>query len=102
VVILAVGALSLVRALLFCGFALFADLLPQLAAIVVGLFLGKEMIFKKPTVTGEEATKAEKVQEKIAQYEAKIALLETCQVPLGIACLVLGVLHLLLGGFPLI
>jgi hypothetical protein len=102
VVILAVGALSLVRAVLFCGFALFADLLPQLAAIVAGLFLGKEMIFKKPAVTGEEATKAEKVQEKIAQYEAKISLLEKFQVPLGIACLVLGVLHLLLGGFPLL
>lgn len=102
VVILAVGVLSLVRAVLFCGFALFADLLPQLAAIVVGMFLGKEMIFKKPAVTGEEATKAEMVQEKIAQYEAKIAMLETCQVPLGIACLVLGILHLLVGGFPLI
>jgi hypothetical protein len=102
VIILAVGAVSLVRALLFCGFALFADLLPQLAAIVVGLFLGKEMIFKKPAETGEEASKAEKVQEKIAAYEAKIALLEKYQVPLGIACLVLGVLHLLLGGLPLV
>ena len=102
VIILAVGALSLVRALLFCGFALFADLLPQLAAIVVGLFLGKEMIFKKPAETGDEASKAEKVQEKIAAYEAKIDLLEKYQVPLGIACLVLGVLHLLLGGLPLV
>jgi len=102
VIILAIGAVSLVRALLFCGFALFADLLPQLAAIVVGLFLGKEMIFKKPDETGEEASKAEKVQEKIAAYEAKIALLEKYQVPLGIACLVLGVLHLLLGGLPLV
>ena len=79
-----------------------ADQLPQLAAIVVGLFLGKEMSFKKPAETGDEASKAEKVQEKIAAYEAKIDLLEKYQVPLGIACLVLGVLHLLLGGLPLV
>jgi hypothetical protein len=102
VIILAVGVLSLVRAVLFCGFALFADLLPQLAAIVVGLFLGKEMLFTKPAESGEGDSKAEKVQEKIAAYEAKIALLEKYQVPLGIACLVLGVLHLLLGGLPLV
>ncbi len=102
VVIFTVGVVSLLRAILFCGFAVFADILPQIAVILTGILLGKEILFRKPAHSGDAASKAEKVQERISQYEAKIAVLDKFQVPLGIACIVLGVLHLLLGGFGLV
>jgi hypothetical protein len=41
---------------------------------------------------------AAKAQELLVKYQSKIALLDTYQVPIGIACIVLGALHLLIGG----
>ena len=164
VVALAIGILCFLRTTLL-HFAPHADILPQLSAIVAGLFLGKELLLKKSelaeqaeTSTGEaaagtgeaaagtgeaaegEASAAadgeakenaapggEKVEaameaagdaadaageaaEKAAsaaqnlliQHKEKIERLEQHQVPVGYTCIVLGVLHLLMGCYPLV
>jgi len=72
IAVLAIAGLSLLRTLVFCGFALFADLLPQAAGILAGL-----CIVKKP-------------------------LLEKLAPKIGLACLVLAILHLVLAGLPLV
>ena len=115
VISLAVGILCFFRALIF-HFAPLADIFPQLTAIVGGLFLGKELLLKKPAFGEGEATAegtasakateaaeaaALKAQEMLVRYEDKINMLETYQVPIGLACIVLGILHMFMGGVTL-
>jgi hypothetical protein len=89
----------------------FSDLLPQAAAIVAGLFLGLELLLKKParlaTAEGEDlAHKAgqkvdaavEKTQAFLAKHEGSVRRIEKYQIPLGILCLVLALLHLVGAG----
>ncbi len=92
-IVVIIALVIFLKNLLF-HFAIFADLLPILAALAAGLVLGKEMI-----VGVLAGTKAGAVA---AEQQGKVALLEGVQVPLGIACLVLGVLHLLIGGWWLL
>ena len=120
VAILAVGVLSLIGAVLqlfLLRFVILSNILPQVSAIAVGLFLGKELLMKKPKLENiskvsesDAAKKAEQVaenatlkaQELLTKYDDKIALLEKYQVKIGIACIILGVLHLFLSNLPLI
>ena len=73
------------------------------AAIVSGLYLGLELLLKKPNKAssdqlGEKASAAvEKAQAMLEKNAAKLKILEAQQVPIGIACLVLGVLHIIIG-----
>ena len=140
---MAIGLICFVIALIH--FAPLCNILPQAAAIITGLFLGKELLMKKPPegaekkeeekkeepekkeenpdapagaeqveaameaaedaaeAAGEAAEKAARAaQDLLIQHKEKLEALEKYQVPMGIACLVLGVLHLLAGGFPLI
>jgi hypothetical protein len=110
VITLIIGAVSFIWALLHL--APLSSILPQLSALAVGLFLGKELLMRKPALAaasaagGASAQKvaaaadaaAAKAQELLVKYQSKIALLDTYQVPIGIACIVLGALHLLIGG----
>ncbi|MBN1424959.1 hypothetical protein JXA88_10415 [Candidatus Fermentibacteria bacterium] len=107
VIALVLGIVAFLRALMFF-FSPFADILPQLSIIVGGLFLGKEILLKKPAgvVPGEEPSSAQekaagaaaKAQEMLRTHEAQIDQIERHQVPLGIACIILGILHLFAGG----
>ncbi|NLF38594.1 hypothetical protein GX586_04070, partial [bacterium] len=92
VIVLAVGVGSFLRNLVFF-LAPFADLLPQLAVVAAGLFLGKELIMQ---IAG--GTKA---ADALAKQQAKIDAIERYQVPIGLACLVLAVIHLFFGGIVL-
>ncbi|MCX7004371.1 MAG: hypothetical protein NTV22_14010 [bacterium] len=107
VLTLAIGVLSFLWALLH--FSLLSGILPQLSAMAVGLFLGKELLMRKPAMAAASGASAQKVaaaadaaalkaQELLIKYQSKIALLDVYQVPIGIACIVLGVLHLLISG----
>jgi len=107
VLTLAIGVLSFLWALLH--FSLLSGILPQLSAMAVGLFLGKELLMRKPAMAAASGASAQKVaaaadaaalkaQELLTKYQGKIALLDVYQVPIGIACIVLGVLHLLISG----
>lgn len=128
VVVLAIGLLAFLRMLLF-HFAPFADILPQLSAILAGLILGRELLLKKrvPAAASalaapadgtandakamamgaahkaEAAAKmtAQKAQDLLIQNQRYIEKLEKQQVPIGIACLALGLLHLLFSGWIL-
>jgi len=120
VIILAIGLLSLLGAILqlfILRFVIFSNIIPQLSAIAVGLFLGKEILMRKPKLENisklsdaDAVKKAEeaaenataKAQELLRKYEDKINLLEKYQEKIGIACVVIGVLHLFLGCWPLI
>jgi hypothetical protein len=121
VIVLMVGIACLVRVLLclvLLRFVVFQDILPQVAAIAVGLLLGKELLLHKPPVTlattvaestddtpqktGAVEAATLRAQELLAKHDARIAVLEKYQVPIGIVAIVLGVLHLLLGGYALI
>jgi len=137
VVVLCIGVVSL----LWCLVTLhpLANLLPQLAAIVAGLFLGKELILRKPALVaatppagpvdspaqapaspgGPEQAKgfaigsakeaghkageavetvARKAQDILIRHRQLLDQLDKYQTPIGIACLVLGILHLIIGG----
>ena len=72
IAVLVIAVLSLLRAIVLCHFALFSDLLPQAAGIAAGLCL-----VKKP-------------------------LLEKFTPKIGLACLILAILHLLLARLPLV
>ena len=91
-----IGVLTLIIALigflrnLLLHFAPLADLLPQLLAIVAGLLLGKELLLKMAAGT--------KAQGALAKQQQRLELLKKYQVPIGVACLVLALLHLVLGG----
>ena len=145
VVALAIGLICFLRVTIL-HFAPHADILPQISAIVAGLFLGKELLMKKPKedekaenakeeaikeepqeeqaenaapggeqveaameaasdaaeAAGEAAEKAaHAAQDLLIKHREKIEQLEKHQVPVGIACIVLGVLHLLIGGYPI-
>ncbi|MHC4550419.1 MAG: hypothetical protein ACYTEZ_16760 [Planctomycetota bacterium] len=106
---LALGAVFLLVNLF--SLAPLADLLPQAAAIVAGLFLGLELLLRKPaalaTPEGETVAKkagekvdaaVAKTQEFLASHQESVRKIGTYQVPLGIACLVLALLHLLAAG----
>ena len=84
-----------------------SDLLPQAAAIVAGLFLGIELLLKKrpgsvapdgddpKSAAGRRAEAAVgKAQDFLAGQEQNIRKIEKVQVPLGVACLVLALIHL--------
>lgn len=137
VVVLCVGA----AALFWCLVTLrpLANLLPQLAAIVAGLFLGKELLLRKPAMVaatppagpadspaqataspaGPEQAKgftigsakeaghkageavetvARKAQDILIRHRRLLDQLDKYQATIGIACLVLGILHLIIGG----
>jgi len=68
----------------------FSDLIPQLVAIAMGLFLGLELILQASASTKAEAAvkKSEATIRKMGQY----------QVALGWTCIGLGVFHMLFGG----
>jgi len=109
-----IGVAALVIGLVFLVSNLLSplsDLLPQAAAIVAGLFLGLELLLKKParlaTAEGDDmANKAgrkvdaavEKTQEFLAKHQESVKKIEKYQIPLGIACLVLALLHLVGAG----
>ena len=97
VTVLAIGLISFLRSLVF-HFAVFSDLLPQVSAILVGLLLGKELLLKKRETA---AAAAQKVQDVLERNQRFIEKLEQKQVPLGVACLVLGLLHVVMGGVVL-
>jgi len=109
-----IGVATLVIGLVFLISNLlspFSDLLPQVAAIVAGLFLGLELLLKKParlaTAEGDDlAHKAgqkvdaavEKTQQFLAKHQESVKKIEKYQIPLGILCLVLALLHLVGAG----
>jgi hypothetical protein len=120
-VALAVGILCFLRVTVF-HFSPLADILPQLTAVLAGLLLGKERLLRKvapaPEATSEEGAgeepgglegaaeaagdaakkAAHAAQDLLIKHREQIERLEKYQVPVGIACLVTGLLHLLMGG----
>ncbi|MEN8151745.1 MAG: hypothetical protein ABFS86_18155 [Planctomycetota bacterium] len=82
---LGIGVVLLVLGLL----SPISDILPQAAAIVAGLFLGLELLLRKGS--GSAVGKA---QELLAAQEEKIRKIGKYQVPLGVACLVLALIHM--------
>jgi len=82
-----------IRNLLFY-FAPLADILPVLSGAAAGLVLGRQMLMSllAKTKAGALAVAREK----------HISVLEGVQVQIGVACLALGVLHLLAGGWWLL
>ncbi|MHC4136342.1 MAG: hypothetical protein ACYS0K_15315 [Planctomycetota bacterium] len=109
-----IGVAALVIGLVFLISNLLSplsDLLPQAAAIVAGLFLGLELLLKKParlaTAEGDDLTNkagrkvdaaVEKTQEFLAKHQQSVKKIEKYQIPLGILCLVLALLHLVGAG----
>lgn len=87
---LVIGAILLVLGIL----SPISDILPQAAAIVAGLFLGIELLLKKRS---DSAAAVEKAQEFLATQAANIRKIEKVQVPLGLACLALALIHLFAG-----
>jgi len=85
---LGIGVVLLVMNL----FSPISDILPQAAAIVAGLFLGLELLLRK-----RSGSAVGKVQELLAAQEEKIRKIGKYQVPLGLACLALGLIHLFAG-----
>ena len=104
VIVLAIGTLSLLGAILqlfLLRFVILSNILPQLSAIAVGLFLGKELLLKKPDLPDKVGKAAEKAQELLIKYDDKIRMLEMYQIPLGLSCIVIGFLHLIIRNAPL-
>jgi len=66
-----------------------SDILPQAAAIVAGLFLGLELLLRK-----RSGSAVGKAQEMLAAQEENIKKIGKFQVPLGVACIVLALIHL--------
>lgn len=110
-----IGAVAFLRALVL-HFAPLADLLPQAVAVVAGLLLSREHlteVAKGMTPAGSSpapegaaspaatATEAGKPGINPVEAVARLGLLEPFAVHIGLACLILGVLHLFLGRFPL-
>lgn len=109
-----VATLGIGSALLFTNLlSPLSNILPQLMAIIVGLYLGMDILVRRKegalaAVAGDNAN-AQKVgqgaDQAIASAQAlldrnkeKIDKLSAYQVPLGVACLVLAMLHLFAGG----
>jgi len=104
VIVLVIGTLSLLVAVLqlfLLRFVILSNILPQLFAIAVGLFLSKELLLKKPDLPDEVGKAAEKAQELLIKYDDKIRMLEMYQIPLGLSCIVIGFLHLIISNAPL-
>lgn len=104
VVVLAIGVITLLIAvfqLFLLRFVIFANIVPQLTAIAVGFFLGKELLFKKSHISGKAGEAVEKTQEFLKKYDDKMKQLERYQIPLGFVCLVVGLIHLFLAPLPL-
>jgi len=115
---LVIGILSFLKTFLF-NFAPLADLIPQLAAVILGVVLGKELLMREKPVqaaagggTVPEMDVAGQVKEQVDKasqatrdllksQQERIALLEKNLVMLGLAGLAAGLVHLLLGGLPL-
>jgi hypothetical protein len=84
-----------------------SNILPIVAAIISGLYLGFELLLKKPAKgasdqLGEKGSAAadaavEKAQALLEKNADKLKLIEAQQVPIGITCLVLGLLHIAIG-----
>jgi hypothetical protein len=91
-IVLIVGLVGLLANIVM-RFAPLADLLPQLAAIVTGFVLGKDLVLQLMSGTKAQAA----VETGVAKASALLAL----QVPLGLACLAMAVLHLVMGGVVL-
>jgi hypothetical protein len=114
VVVLCVG----IMCLFWCLVTLrpMANLLPQLTAIMAGLLLGKEVLLRRTAAAPPIATPegcaakpmqavgnaARKMQDFLIGHHQVFDQLEKAQMPIGVACLVLGILHLIIGGWQLI
>ncbi|MCE5278374.1 MAG: hypothetical protein ABFD92_01370 [Planctomycetaceae bacterium] len=70
-----------------------ADLLPQALAIVTGLVLAAEFLATKRLAGAENL---------LIRHQGTIKTLEKYQMPLGAACIVLGLMHLLFAGAALL
>ena len=92
---LVIGAILLVLGIL----SPISDILPQAAAIVAGLFLGIELLLKKRSDSGAAV---EKAQEFLAAQAGNIRKIQRIQIPLGVACLVLALIHLFAGQVTLL
>jgi len=100
---LVIGVIWLVMSLL----SPLSNILPIVAAIISGLYLGFELLLKKPAKgasdkLGEKVSVAadaavEKAQALLEKNADKLKLIEAQQVPIGITCLVLGLLHIAIG-----
>lgn len=99
---LGIGVVLLILSLL----SPISDILPQAAAIVAGLYLGIDLLVKKrpepDTPEGEDGKRQAgksavaavgKAQDFLAGREQSIRKIEKIQVPLGVACLVLALIH---------
>ncbi len=109
-----VGVASLAIGVLLFIFNLLSplsDLLPQAVLIIAGLFLGLDLLLKKPsnlvTTEGEDMVNkvgqnvdeaVQKTQDYIAHHEQSISKIGMYRIPLGIACLLLGLIHLVGAG----
>ena len=134
VIMLVVGLLCFLRALVL-HFAPFADLVPQVLAVLVGLVLAKSILIREPKPVAAEGSSAEaadtadaaveqegasapgdtmaqaketaaqaaqKAQDLVYKSKDKIEKLERIQVPLGLACLAAGIIHVIAGGLWLL
>ncbi len=100
---LAIGVIWLVMSLM----SPLSSILPIAAAIISGLYLGLELLMKKPANSasdqlGEKAGAAAdaavvKAQALLEKNASKLKMLEKLEVPIGLSCLVLGVLHIVVG-----
>ena len=88
-IVLIVGLVGLLANIVM-RFAPLADLLPQLAAIVTGFVLGRGLVV--------QIMSGAKVKAPVERGAAQASALDALRVPLGIACLVLAVLHIVMGG----
>jgi hypothetical protein len=84
------------------------SILPQLTAVALGVVFIRKSPMLGPSVPPPPPTDPATPppppgsRSKVADVLAKLAFLDPLESPLGLAALVLGVLHLLLGGMPLI
>ncbi len=84
-----------------------ASILPQLVALGLGIvFLRKSPMFKMPempapTEAADDTAPAPKGS-KAAEILSKFAFLDSLESTLGLAAIILGILHLIMGGFGLI
>lgn len=102
-----IGATALVVGLLCLVWSLIAlrplsGLLPELSAIAVGLVLARPILANRVQIAANAAASAPTEAPGFAlkaqrALEAQATRLETLQIPLGLAAIALGVLHLLLG-----
>ncbi|MBN2381394.1 hypothetical protein JXQ70_00790 [bacterium] len=114
--LLIIGLLCFLRALVLF-FAPLTDLLPQAMAMILGVMLGLDILIKKSTSDTESVDEqaqgkenpvdqamdrardaARKAQDLLVEHQARIRKLEQRQVPLGLAAIALGLIHLLAGG----